>query len=847
MALPPRLTTAAQEQLSRVKGQGEELLSSASSQARQYLEQAKGKANSAISVLKAGENFSTAASGIKDAATQAFKEAIPTGVADAIDFDAAIGDLRSGLLNVNSVVGQTENQLKAFASYNYVVTLACLTVNEINFPDATYRARPPQVTVLRSGGGAPGKALTAYESEDAQLEYFIDEIEIDCLITPTTKTRTSNATTGSFTVHEPYSMGLFLQTLMIAANKAGHADYLKAPYALIFEFKGYDDNGNALDLTSTTRRVFPIKLNKVDFDVNSGGSTYRVNCHAWNEGALSNTAQHMRNDISITGNNLLELLQAGPESLTGIMNRRIRDQARESNAINRDEYIIMFPPELVSSLGLSNNAGTTGEQKPAMTEREFYERVVGISADAAFDFELEAAAEAYDNYINLQASNNNLSAAVKQLAENIDAANAIGKSTLAQSMAEGGATPFGREAFVREPNTDVYVSDRVQVSNQFRTLTFPQGTMLEKIIEEAVILSNYGKEAATNIQADADGMINWFRVHTQTFLVPDEEVRSATGENPKIFVYAVVPYKVHSSIFSNATQPAVGIQQRMSQAAKSYDYIYTGQNDDIIDFEINFNNSFFKALSSNINGSGDSRLATRNSTNNPSHPLYGPSQGNQGTNSTTGSQTVSEVSQPAQTGQGGGSESNSPAVQVARMFNEAIVNNEVDLVTMDLTVLGDPYYLADSGQGNYNSPAIARSYTQDGTMDYQRSEVEVLVNFRTPIDYNLNTGGMIFPQDTVPVKAFSGLYKVNTVRNNFSGGKFTQVLSLIRRPNQDSDTGTRGTPNNTRAVENVQQDNTSSTDTNNPPPASAGAGDEAEAQRIANIRAARAQGANTGF
>ena len=80
----------------------------------------------------------------------------------------------------NSVVGATENVLKTFASFNYNITLACLTTNEINFPESTYRVGPPEVTVLRSGGEGIGssKALTAFETSDAKLEYFIDEVEM---------------------------------------------------------------------------------------------------------------------------------------------------------------------------------------------------------------------------------------------------------------------------------------------------------------------------------------------------------------------------------------------------------------------------------------------------------------------------------------------------------------------------------------------------------------------------------------------------------------------------------------------------------------------------------------------
>ena len=350
-------------------------------------------------------------------------------------------------------------------------------------------------------------------------------------------------------------------------------------------------------------------------------------------------------------------------------------------------------------------------------------------------------------------------------------------------MAEGGAVPFGQEAYVKDENGN-FKTDEVTISKNFRTLTFPKSTSIEQIIEEVVILSAYAKESATQLKADGDGMIDWFRVHTQTFLIPDESVRKTTGENPKVYVYAVVPYKVHSSVFSGTSQPSVGLEKRKKQAAKRYDYIYTGKNDDIIDFDINFNNAFYNALQPNINGSGDAKNVARDSANASTPETYVPADGNTEGSGFSDPSTLEDVNNSG-TGGGGGGGVESPAVKVSRMFNDAIVNSAVDMITMDLTVLGDPYYLADSGLGNYSSPAAARGYTSDGSMDYQRSEVEVDVNFRTPIDYN-DDGGMTFPQrGTEPVGQFSGLYKVLTVQNTFSGGKFTQVLSLLRRKKQD--------------------------------------------------------------
>ena len=44
---------------------------------------------------------------------------------------------------------------------------------------------------------------------------------------------------------------------------------------------------------------------------------------------------------------------------------------------------------------------------------------------------------------------------------------------------------------------------------------------------------------------------------------------------------------------------------------------------------------------------------------------------------------------------------------------------------------------------------------------------------------------MDFPEDTVPVEPFSGLYKVIKVQSRFAGGRFTQELECIRRINQE--------------------------------------------------------------
>ena len=99
--------------------------------------------------------------------------------------------------------------------------------------------------------------------------------------------------------------------------------------------------------------------------------------------------------------------------------------------------------------------------------------------------------------------------------------------------------------------------------------------------------------------------------------------------------------------------------------------------------------------------------------------------------------------------------------------------------------------MADSGMGNYSSPSLAGALNllSNGAMSYETGEVDIILNFRTPLDYGSN-GYMDFPGfGSQPVANFSGLYKVIQVSNKFSNGEYTQELTLLRRRNQDNYTG----------------------------------------------------------
>lgn len=711
----------------------------------------------------------------------------------------AFGNTISGMLGSLFAGSMPQaNSLEQFASFNYVLTFGCLTSLELNFPDATYRKREPSVIIASTGGGAgANKATTLYET-NGRVEYFIDNLQVESLIIPNQKTRQTNATSVEFEVTEPYSMGLFLQTLQVASLRAGHKNYLEAPFIITIDFKGHDDTGRTFTVPRA-RRMFPFKLADVTFNVNEGGSTYRVSGFPYNEEAFSDSIQTTQTDVTITGSTVSEMLQSGGQSLSVAMNDRSLELLEAGQIKSADQYVIMFPTADSSAsenlLGAIQDAGgatTASESDPSaeatreLTDEQkakLFETISGIqNGDIPADFDAEL-----QKILGIVIKRSDFGETIREYSEKEENINPIGAGKIVKSFLDGGQTPFGKPKFSEvEGQSGVFSRGKVQISDEGRRITFPKGTRIQDVIEEVVLLSDYGRDLAFQ-EPDTNGMIEWYKLEAQVFDVTSTEQVTQTGKPPRVYVYRVVPYKVHISKLTGATQPAPGIEQLKRQAVKEYNYIYTGKNKDILDFEINFDAAFFNALQPDLGQlnsdqkTGDTnRMAAGTSdaapTINEGNTEVIPSEGQASTRSNAAVNNNRAV----------GGAAISPESQVARNFNEAIVNSPTDLVSIDFKIMGDPYYIADSGMGNYNAaPTGMLNINSDGAMNQQSGEVDIIMNFRTPLDYNDN-GGMDFPgMGTRPVGAFSGLYTVLTCSNRFSEGQFTQELSCIRRRNQD--------------------------------------------------------------
>ena len=709
-----------------------------------------------------------------------------------------------------------KNPLERYASVNHLWSLGALSSDEINFPKTTYRRNGirPEHMVIRAGGLGDArfkKQTTLGENlHDITTEYFIDNIDIKHVVAPDKRTRNTNAYEIDFEVIEPYSMGQFLQSLQLAAMKAGYRNYLDCPYLLEYSAVGYkQSNATGVSADTVYTKYIPIKLRDMKFEVKEGGSTYVVVAIPWNEEALTDENQSLPVDVEISGFDLEQCLQSGLNSLATQVNTHFLNRAKENKSpVEPDEIMILFPTDLASEKFSSVEQGTdnTALSGDALEFRDpseidvngAIESIGGVGFAKMFQDNSDFGAriiEQQQNFIEKRTGfsirRNNLSEALKKTFVNTGAAvNYIGKKQIfTGDPLQHGNTNFAVNQFAYDEKTKTLRRGSTAIDPSQRTVNFTKGTKIQRIIEELVTISDFGKRLMDGgPRADSFGFVDWFRIQTHVYVLDSPQTEGATGRLPRIFVYMVKPYRVHSSTFLMPNDAPFGYNIMRARAEKEYNYIYTGINKDVLQFDIDFKTAFFKSIagdkgnrsaSNDLSSTGKQLDEQQNETQGDPNSFIG--------STPTKSREIGVISETESGNQTGGAGKESPAVRVARSFQDALVNSKEDLISGTLTIMGDPYYVCDNGLGNYNTEAEDLiSIDRYGNMNYENGQVDIILNFSTPVDLGnkyigIKTADSFF--GIVP--QFSGLYFVYALVSSWRNGQFTQELKITRRPNQD--------------------------------------------------------------
>jgi hypothetical protein len=659
------------------------------------------------------------------------------------------------------------NVLSRFASYNYSIGLSCLPASDVNFPDETYLSGKKYNYILKSASIDSSHRFTGGQTK---LDFFITDLTVNGGYGFEKGTGNTNSIDLEFTVVEPYSMGEFVTVMQVAAYNNNYPNYNEANYLLEIQFRGNTETGQLVNIAQQTKFI-PIQIVTIGMKVNAGGATYHVKAIPTNAEGLRDLYTSMKSDTAISGETVQEILQSGPKSLQALLNRQQAKQVLEDKSDGKsrtpDQIYIIFPKERASSGANSSSSGTN----------------IASSATTSTISSLQS---------KLQVSSSGENGIVKQTG----AVNPIGIAKMDFDLARQGLKEFpdyakvwddhlyedGSGGWLRANNT----SDPKKVSFQFT-----QNTKIQDIINAVIQNSTYASDALKKENVDKKlGMRAWWRIDMQVYHVQSTNNEKITGSLPKIIVYRVIPYGAHASKMTapNAGTPIDGLAK---QVPKYYEYIYTGKNTEILNFDIEIKNTFISAFAfdnfrrsqdeltknqrgvvSNANEQGNTQVISEATAG---QPKAKPAEGFSGVNknSNTGVDTPSGT--PGETAK----------VRAARLYHQALTE-PYDMVNLNMKIVGDPFWIANSGMGNFTTVATDQiNVTPDADVDYQSSEVHMVVRFKSPTDIDQTSG--LYKKDTDSTGMFSGLYKVVTVQSSFKDGQFTQTLKGFRVPNQQSD------------------------------------------------------------
>lgn len=696
-------------------------------------------------------------------------------------------------LTSNKDTGPEVNVLHKYRSFTYNFTLAALR-KEQAFDPKTYRDSTLDLVILRSGGKGPAsitpnvvpvdreqevqketvksettgiffkKTVTtvttttekvAYkdysgsalvqgfnENSPGRFDMFMDNVEIETLMTAGGPQGVAQPTSLSFDVIEPFSINGFVEALHVASIAAGYPTYTQAVFVLKMEFWGYPDNDSLTSPINEPKgtRYFPITLTGLEVTIDEKGTKYQVKAIAANERGFGNPNE-IKKSVKISGGDVKGILTNLVDSVTKQAkeeNAEIKKNKADAN--QHDIYRIKFPTWVEGKGWDSTAINKIGQAK--VTEL--------LKDNALYKFPDPGEER---------------------------------KPTANQPQGQQNPTPQQNakqpESFKLEPSNPVAQFSEGKNVHECITAIIKDSKYVRDIVEKLSSQSEW-----RNVVDDND-MVDYFMVKLE---VENQEAIDSDKKRPyQIFTYVVTPYKILYTRIPNYGNEQINIEKLTKLCQRQYNYIYTGNNLDIINFKLNFNTLFFEALPTSLGNPKAPPVRDAAAPGNNSTVQRNPAKlqdlENRGLPLAPVQSTARDTSVDTDSGN---QTQRDPYYAMAKSMHSAITDSKASMLTGDVDILGDPFYLVTGGIGNYNPEPESKENnrtTKDGEASFNYGEVLIRINFRNPVDIKpLKDGGtMYFDPKLVP---FSGVYRVTKAKSSFKDGTFKQSLEVIRQPGQ---------------------------------------------------------------
>ena len=554
--------------------------------------------------------------------------------------------------------------------------------------------------------------------------------------------RLTSVTKIQMEIVEPWGITLLERVKAAAANN-NYLDHLDAPFLLTIEFAGWDEYGKAIpnEVGKNLKRVIPIKLVNMELDVNQGGTIYSVTAIPYNEFAYVDRYNTVRTAGTIIPTD--KTFAAIAVELENLLNKQTKDEAMFGISGIPDTYHItidqFFDPtntgvdieslEQLSMLSQSYEVGFgEGQVDPGLAEP--------AGVDTTFR---NAEGTTSTNFMKFTAGMR-----ITGILENIMKAHPMVTDDKFKDWKSLVERKLGKEQWKTKSAQAVYEASKGA------EMHFPYFRIRSSVIPTTV----FDEKRKTNVKK-IHYVIEPYKIHAYSLAIPGV----STGQNFKNFVH------------------------------KTYNYIFTGENVDILDLNINYKVAYFtsqlKSVTSNKkNKSGDS---------DPEKTSFSTSQDD------PQDQTFL-LRGEAGLAQSGGTGLTGQNTTVLDQFLDYLTHPKADMVVIRMEILGDPAWISQSQFIPANPFPIAPGSSEDKAIDVFRvmknyiwnddlgcynaefAEPIILLNYRMPTDIDDKKG--TYELQNTQSASFSGLYRVVQVEHNFVEGKYTNVLHMVRFNNQ---------------------------------------------------------------
>ena len=670
------------------------------------------------------------------------------------------------------------NVLHGFETYNTLFTLSGISEREIQ--THTFLTDPVHEIIARTGGigNANTRSRKFDEPSDetgsvADIEVektnykknygdsidilarahdlFIENVNMISTVGPNNERSLGNFTKMEFEVHEPFGI-TFIEKVRAATAINKFLDYQDAPLLLTIEFKGNYNGGEGDGRPQFTNvktgewlgyvvRKIPILLTRVDFDVTEAGAKYSVVAVPYTDLAYDDRFKYPRTVLTSQADTIDEWIQDTRDQL--------RVQQKTEKEIDKtrtfeDIYEIRYHPDVAKrgrkydgSLQSTNQAGAPQDNE------EFY------------DQNEETNRKNRPKKKGSEAQGNPNIAITKYFED------AIRSLTGYQELANNFWVAYLRGTGAVEPGT---LKNLTKDKEQFAK--FLQGDKFREIVSK-------------------NQYVDWFKIKTTVNTNNPQDIDPITKMASKTIVYYAFPYRIHILKFM-PPGVSLGNIDWGKRVAKEYDFIYTGDNVDVQNLRINYKTAYYLR-----NVRGDDQSGTEKGW---------LSEFFQGFKEIFGQERDPEPLLPLRQYPsaiiGGNTVStNSGTEKKAQQFYDYLTHPEVDMMKIELDILGDPDYLCqdmylpirkDRKDYGVDSPIDPNT----GSFAADRYQPIINVRYRLPTDIDDKKGTMF--SEGLDGKAlfrdenlfFNGLYQINKIESKFDQGQFLQTLYCSRFNNQ---------------------------------------------------------------